>query len=89
MPMVIFYFGVTFIWPSAFAGAFAPYGKMAGYAGALYGFMQISGGAAIGTVASYLPHQNQLPLACVFITTSILAWLVFEKIIRRKEVSVN
>jgi len=89
IPMALFYFGVTFVWPSAFAGAFAPYGKMAGYAGALYGFMQISGGAAIGTVVSYLPHNNQLSLALVFITTSILAWLIFEKIVRRKEKILN
>lgn len=50
-PMILFYFGVTFIWPSAFAGAFGPFGKMAGYAGALYGFMQISGAAVIGTLS--------------------------------------
>jgi Bcr/CflA subfamily drug resistance transporter len=86
IPMAIFYFGLTFIWPNAFAGAFAPYGKMAGYAGALYGFMQISGGAAIGTIASYLPHQNQLPLSFVFISTAIFAWLVFEKVVCKKPV---
>lgn len=80
-PMIIFYFGVSFIWPNAFAGAFGPFGKMAGYAGALYGFMQISGAAAIGTIVSYLPHHNQLPLALVFIGGAGLAWLIFEAII--------
>jgi Bcr/CflA subfamily drug resistance transporter len=89
IPMIAFYFGITFIWPSAFAGAFAPYGKNAGYAGALYGFMQISGGAVVGTVVSYLPHQNQVPLAWVFIITAILAWIVFEGIVRRKEASIQ
>ncbi|MBX3709088.1 MAG: multidrug effflux MFS transporter [Gammaproteobacteria bacterium] len=84
-PMILFYFGVTFIWPSAFAGAFAPFGKMAGYAGAVYGFMQISGAAVIGTLVSYLPHQNQIPLAFVFIGSSILSWIVFEKVVRKKE----
>lgn len=87
-PMILFYFGVTFIWPSAFAGAFGPFGKMAGYAGALYGFMQISGAAAIGTIVSYLPHHNQIPLALVFITSSILAWIVFEKIVRKNETKI-
>ncbi len=87
-PMIFFYFGVTFIWPSAFAGAFGPFGKMAGYAGALYGFMQISGAAAIGTIVSYLPHQNQIPLAWVFIVSSILAWIVFEKIVRKNETKI-
>jgi len=85
LPMILFYFGVTFIWPSAFAGAFAPFGKMAGYAGAVYGFMQISGAAVIGAIVSYLPNQNQIPLSLVFISVSILAWLVFEIIVRRSE----
>ncbi|MBX3708921.1 MAG: multidrug effflux MFS transporter [Gammaproteobacteria bacterium] len=39
-PILLFYFGSTFIWPNAFAIAFTPFGKIAGYAGALYGFMQ-------------------------------------------------
>lgn len=84
-PIILFYFGVTFIWPSAFAGAFGPFGKMAGYAGALYGFMQISGAAAIGTLVSYLPYHSQLPLGLVFIGSSISAWLIFESIVRKKE----
>lgn len=84
-PMILFYFGVTFIWPNAFASAFGPFGKMAGYAGALYGFMQISGAAITGVLVSYLPDQNQIPLALVFISTSILAWLIFEKIVHKEE----
>jgi DHA1 family bicyclomycin/chloramphenicol resistance-like MFS transporter/DHA1 family 2-module integral membrane pump EmrD-like MFS transporter len=89
LPMILFYFGVTFIWPSAFAGAFGPFGKMAGYAGALYGFMQISGAAVIGTIVSYLPHQNQVPLAFVFMGTAILAWLVYEKVVYKREESIK
>lgn len=89
IPMTLFYFGATFIWPSAFAGAFAPFGKMAGYAGAVYGFMQISGAAVIGTIVSYLPDTNQIPLALVFIVSTILAWLIFEKIVHRKEIELQ
>lgn len=87
IPMMFFYFGVTFIWPSAFAGAFGPFGKMAGYAGALYGFMQISGAAVIGMMVSYLPHENQIPLALVFILASMTAWTVFEKIVNKAQAS--
>jgi Bcr/CflA subfamily drug resistance transporter len=89
IPMILFYFGVTFIWPSAFAGAFGPFGKMAGYAGALYGFMQISGAAVIGTIVSYLPHQNQVPLALVFILNSLLAWVIFENIERLENTKLS
>jgi DHA1 family bicyclomycin/chloramphenicol resistance-like MFS transporter/DHA1 family 2-module integral membrane pump EmrD-like MFS transporter len=81
VPMILFYFGVSFIWPNAFAGAFGPFGKMAGYAGALYGFMQISGAAVIGLLVSYLPNNNQVPLSLVFIISSILAWIIFESIV--------
>lgn len=84
-PMILFYFGVTFIWPSAFSGAFGPFGKMAGYAGALYGFMQISGASFIGVIVSYLPHETQNPLALVFIITAVLSWILFEKIIYKQE----
>ena len=75
--IILFYFGSTFIWPNAFATAFTPYGKIAGYAGSLYGFMQIGGAAVIGVIISYLP-ANQLSLAIVILVTSILAWLSYE-----------
>lgn len=47
-PTILFFFSSSFIWPNAFATAFTPFGKIAGYAGALYGFMQISGGGVLG-----------------------------------------
>jgi len=76
IPMLIFYFGVTFIWPSVFANAFKPFGKTAGYAGGLYGFMQISGAAVIGAIVSYLPHRDQIPLGIIFIISAVLAFFV-------------
>ena len=81
-PMILFYFGSTFIWPSAFTGAFAPFGKLAGYAGALYSFMQIGGAAVLGSVVSYLPDIDQTPLACVFILAPLTAWTLFENIVK-------
>ena len=48
--------------------------------------MQISGAAVIGAIVSYLPHQDQAPLALVFILTAISAWIVFEKIVRINEI---
>jgi len=78
IPSLLFYFGSTFIWPNAFATAFTPFGKIAGYAGALYGFMQISGGAIVSWIVSYLPTNNQIPLGSIFVLCSVLAWLIFE-----------
>jgi DHA1 family bicyclomycin/chloramphenicol resistance-like MFS transporter/DHA1 family 2-module integral membrane pump EmrD-like MFS transporter len=82
IPIILFYFGSTLIWPNAFAGAFTPFGDIAGYAGALYSFMQLGGGAVIGTVMAYLPAHNQIPLAWVMIICSLLAWFIYEMIPR-------
>ncbi|MCE3230775.1 MAG: multidrug resistance transporter, Bcr family [Alphaproteobacteria bacterium] len=89
-PMVLFYFGSTFIWPSIFAGAFAPFGKIAGYAGSLYSFMQLGGGAAISALVSCLPNADQVPIASIFMICSLLSWIVFEFIVvSSKEGAVN
>lgn len=79
-PMVLFYLGSFFIWPNAAVGAFSPFGEIAGYAGSLYGFMQISGGAIVAVLVSHLPEKNQLPLALVVLGCSVLAWLSYEVI---------
>jgi Bcr/CflA subfamily drug resistance transporter len=83
IPMVLLYFGSTFIWPNAFATAFTPFGHIAGYAGALYGFMQISGGAVMSTLVTYLPDNNQVPLAMIILFCSMIAWSVREFIERK------
>lgn len=80
IPLFVFYFGATFIWPNAFAGAFTPFGHVAGYAGALFGCFQTSGAALISAILSYLPHDSILPLGLVFIIATALAWLVFENV---------
>lgn len=81
IPVILFYWGSTFIWPNAFATAFTPFGDIAGYAGALYGFMQISGGAAFAALAAYLPDNDQLIFAFVIIITSLASWLSYEALV--------
>lgn len=88
IPLFLFYFGVTFIWPSAFTGAFTPFGHIAGYAGALFGSLQIGGAAVLGVIVAYLPHDNQLPLALLIMLTAVLAWWVFEQGIGHQKVDV-
>jgi Bcr/CflA subfamily drug resistance transporter len=78
IPMMICLFGSFFIWPNAAMGAFTPFGKIAGYAGAVYGFMQTAGGALVAALVAYLPDNNQLPMAFVVLICSISAWLVYE-----------
>lgn len=78
LPIILFYFGSTFIWPNAFATAFTPFGAIAGYAGALYGFMQICGAAVLAGIASYLPDSDQFIMALIMLISSVCAWLAYE-----------
>lgn len=89
LPVFLFYFGVTFIWPNAFAGAFTPFGTIAGYAGALYSFMQLGGGALIGSLTSFLPASSPLPLAILFLLSPICAWLTYEILVNHASIKVS
>ena len=84
VPAFIFYFGSAFIWPNLFTSAFNSVGKIAGYAGSLYGLMQIGGGAAFSALASFLPAHTQLPLALLFIISPLSAYGVFKTAIACK-----
>jgi Bcr/CflA subfamily drug resistance transporter len=75
-------FGSTFIWPNIFSAAFTPFGHIAGYAGALYGFMQIGGGALMGSLMSFLPDKNPLPQAIVFMSSGLIAWGIYRYVVK-------
>ncbi|MFO0318923.1 MAG: MFS transporter, partial [Neisseriaceae bacterium] len=73
IPIIILYFGSSFIWPNAFSMAFSPFGHIAGYASAVYSFIQICGGAIIGSMIALLPNHTSTPLAIVIIIAACLA----------------
>ncbi|MDP1835310.1 MAG: multidrug effflux MFS transporter [Chlamydiales bacterium] len=87
IPVLMFYLGSTFIFANTFAGAFAKVGKIAGFAGALYGALQIAGASVLGAVVSYLPDNNQVPLACVYIFCTAAAWIVYKTVVRPIELA--
>lgn len=78
IPVAIFFYGTSFIWPNAFATAFSPFGHMAGYAGALYGTTQVGGGAVLASIFSYLPDNDQLIFSIIITVATISAWLLYE-----------
>lgn len=78
LPVFIFYTGVFFIWPNIFSAAFEHMGSVAGYAGAIYGCMQMIGGALITAIIAYLPDATPLPLGIIYIVGCGSAWLWFE-----------
>jgi DHA1 family bicyclomycin/chloramphenicol resistance-like MFS transporter/DHA1 family 2-module integral membrane pump EmrD-like MFS transporter len=81
IPVILLFFGSTFIWPNAIATAFTPFGDIAGYAGALYGCIQVSGAASFAAFVSFLPDENQLTLAIAITITSIVSWLIYELVV--------
>lgn len=83
-PMILFFFGSTFIWPNAFATALTPFPHIAGYASVSYRLMLLGGGAVIGSLISYLPTDTTTPLSCVLIICSLLAWRIYEKLVVQK-----
>ena len=83
LSLFVFLFGTTLIWPNSFAGAFAPFGTIAGCAGALYSFIQLGGGVIIGWLSSFFLTKNPYSLSIVFIFTSIAAWIIFELIVMK------
>lgn len=86
-PAILFYFGTAFIWPNAFATAFTPFGHIAGYAGALYGSMQISGAATLGGLMSWLPDTNQIGLALVTMVAPISALIIYESLVTKNSLN--
>ncbi len=84
IPTFVFFLGGAFVWPNAFSTAMRPFGHIAGYAGPLYSFMQITGGAIIGGLVAYLPETDQLPLAFLMIGVPVVGWMLYELIVKRE-----
>lgn len=71
IPMGIFALGAAPCFANSFAGAFQPFGKMAGAAGALFGCLQALGGSLTSALMSQLKESSQTPLAIVIIVVGI------------------
>lgn len=78
IPVVIAYYGISFIWPNIFSIAVTPFGHLSAYAGASYAFVQFSGGVVFATVFSYLGHTTSVPLAVCLILGPIVAWSILQ-----------
>jgi len=75
-PVVIYILGTSMIFSNAYAGAFHPFPKIAGTAGAIFGFLQIIGGAISSMIMSFVHAYNQIPLSLALIASSVLAFIV-------------
>lgn len=76
LPIIIYILGSSMVFSNAYAGAFEPFAKMAGTAGAVFGFFQILGGAIGSMSTSYAKTYDQLPLAIILIASSFIALVI-------------
>jgi len=76
-PSVIFSIATGFVFANAMAGAFEPFGHMAGIAGAMYGFLQMMGGVLTTFLLANVVEDSQMPLGIIFAALGFMAWLVF------------
>jgi DHA1 family bicyclomycin/chloramphenicol resistance-like MFS transporter len=77
MAIALYLFGMGLINPLGTAIALHPFGRHAGLASALLGFLQMSCAAIGASFASALPFAPSVSLAVVLTVTSVLALLVF------------
>ena len=73
IPVVIYIIGSSFVFSNAYAGAMEAFPNIAGTAGALFGFLQILGGAISSFLMSLFENYNQIPLAIVLMASALIA----------------
>ncbi|MCX7122028.1 MAG: multidrug effflux MFS transporter [Gammaproteobacteria bacterium] len=78
IPVVIYIIGSSFVFSNAYTGAMHSFSEMAGTAGAIYGFLQILGGAVSSLLMSYMHNYNQTPLAIVLLCSALLAFMILK-----------
>lgn len=76
IPMLLFMFGAGFVFTNAFAGAFHFFPKMAGFAGATYGALQILGGTVATAIMAASHAKSQIPLATLLLSLGILCYFL-------------
>ena len=85
IPVIIYIIGSSMIFANAYAGAFHPFPTIAGTAGAIFGFLQILGGALSSALMSYMRTYSQIPLSLVLIGSAIIALVAISLLTRGYE----
>lgn len=77
LPAAFFCMGAGFVFSNAPAGALQPFAKIAGSAGGLFGFLQITGGVASSAIMAHYSTTSQQPLAVFLVTIAIICLISF------------
>ena len=87
IPVMLFIFAASFIFPNVFAGAFHSIGHIAGYGGALYSSIQLAGGMLFSAVLSHLSSSSSVPLAWTFMLSGGLSWGFYRVLLREGNIT--
>jgi DHA1 family bicyclomycin/chloramphenicol resistance-like MFS transporter len=82
LPMVAVMFGDGMMFPTAIAGAIAPYPHKAGVASAMLGFVQLVSAAAFGTVVGLFLDGSARPMMTAVALATTTGLLVFLFVVR-------
>lgn len=85
VPIALLCFSLSFMWAGLFTSAFAPFGHIAGYAGALYSAFQLGGAGILGSFLAFLPDDTPLPLGLIFLAAPGSAFLLYRFAILPRE----
>ncbi len=76
-PSVAAFFALAFLFGNCMSGALLPFPKQAGMASSVYSSTQIGVSVFVSTVISFLPHDNSVLLAIIYLLLSLGALLFF------------
>lgn len=80
VPVMLYMMGSSLVFPNSSAGALKSFPHFAGMAGAIFGFMQVLGGAIASNIFSVIHEENQLPMSIAFILTAGLGIVLFQSL---------
>ena len=83
LPMIPYLFGFACIIPQCSSGALTPFGRMAGTASSLQGFIQSMIGAAISTILALTANGTLYPMAIAIATAGATGVASYAILIRR------
>lgn len=83
LPSLLFFFAGGIVFPVSYMESFKDMGKMAGFAGALFGFFFMTGAMIVTNLTAILPETDQTYLAMIFMGLGFFVWLMKKLLIQK------
>lgn len=89
VPVMFFLLGGGLVFSNAMAGALSPFRKIAGSAGALYGFFVTFGAFIISFIAAHLHSQNQVAMGYLFLLLGVVGCAAIFAVVKQERIAVR